>query len=406
MTAANNNKQGERIVIVGAGQAGARAAEALRAAGHAGSIALIGEEPHEPYERPQLSKETLLKPGAPVVKVKDEAAWRALEVDLHTGCRVVACDAEKRSVELADGRLFRFDRLLLSTGVTPRRLRALENGSVPVLYLRTIEEALALRSALRPDARVVIVGGGVIGLETAAAAVVAQCSVTVIETAPTLLARALPKVASDFLLRRHKAAGVDFRFGAQATAVEGDELVLSDGSRLRADIIVVGIGAVPNVALAEHLKVEAAEGFRVDDCGRAEAPQIFAAGDVALQRDDESGRWRRVETWANAQNQAIAVAKTMAGVATPYREPIWFWSDQYDFNLQVVGDMAGGDVICRGDPASDRFTLLCCDGNVVRGGVTINRRPDMAALRRLVAERKAVELATLENPTIDLRKVA
>jgi NADPH-dependent 2,4-dienoyl-CoA reductase/sulfur reductase-like enzyme len=399
MTAANNNRRGGRIVIVGAGQAGARAAEALRAAGHVGPIALIGEEPHEPYERPQLSKDTLIKPGAPVVKIKDQAAWRALDVDLHTGCRVVECDAEKRSVELADGRLFHFDRLLLTTGVSPRRLPALENGSVSVLYLRTIEEALALRAAFRPDARV-------IGLETAAAAVAAQCSVTVIETAPTLLARALPKAASDFLLRRHKAVGVDFRFGVQAKAVDGDELILSDGSRLRADVIVVGIGAVPNVALAEHLKLDAVEGFRVDDCGRAEAPQIFAAGDVALQRDHESGRWRRVETWANAQNQAIAVAKTMAGVDTPYGEPIWFWSDQFDFNLQAVGDMVGGELICRGDPASDRFTLLCWDGNVVRGGVTINRRPDMAALRKLVAERKTVNREMLESPSIDLRKIA
>jgi p-cumate 2,3-dioxygenase ferredoxin reductase subunit len=160
------------------------------------------------------------------------------------------------------------------------------------------------------------------------------------------------------------------------------------------------------VALAEHLKLDAAEGFRVDECGRAEAPEIFVAGDVALQRDDESGRWRRVETWANAQNQAIAVAKTMAGVDTPYHEPIWFWSDQYDFNLQVVGDMIGGDMICRGDPASDRFTLLCWDGNVVRGGVTINRRPDMAALRKLVAERKTVNREMLESPSIDLRKIA
>jgi NADPH-dependent 2,4-dienoyl-CoA reductase/sulfur reductase-like enzyme len=220
------------------------------------------------------------------------------------------------------------------------------------------------------------------------------------------LARALPKAASDFLLRRHKTAGVAFRFGVHATGLDGNEVVLSDGSRLRADVIVVGIGAIPNVALGEHFKLDAAEGFRVDDCGRTEASGIFAAGDVALQRDEESGRWRRVETWANAQNQAIATAKTMVGVDTPYREPTWFWSDQYDFNLQVVGDMVGGDLICRGDPESDRFTLLCCDGNVVRGGVTINRRPDMAALRKIVAQQKAVDRAALESPSIDLRKIA
>lgn len=404
MTAAEHAGPGEKIVIVGAGQAGARAAEALRAAGCRSAIALIGDEPHEPYERPQLSKETLLKPGAPVASIKDRDAWRALEVDLQTGRQVAFCNAEARHVELTDGRRFSFDRLLLTTGVSPRRLPALENQAIPVFYLRTIEDALALRQAFRPNARVVIIGGGVIGLETAAAAIAAQCSVNVIEAAPSLLARALPRIASDFLLRRHQAMGVNFRFGAQAQAIEGGELVLSDGSRLTADVLVVGIGATPNVALAAGLFVNASDGFRVDDYGRAEIPQVYAAGDVAAQRDEHGG-WRRIETWANAQNQAIAVAKTMAGVASPYRDPVWFWSDQYDVNLQVVGDMTAGELICRGDPAGDRFTLICRDGRFVRGAVTINRRPDMAALRKLVAEQKAVDPAALENPSIDLRKL-
>jgi NADPH-dependent 2,4-dienoyl-CoA reductase/sulfur reductase-like enzyme len=405
MTEANGSRGDERIVIVGAGQAGARAAEALRAAGHAGSIALLGDEPHAPYERPQLSKETLLKPGAPVVLIRDAAGWAALNVDLHTGAGVVDCDADRRTVSCADGRVFAYDRLLLTTGVRVRRLPALENRGVPVHYLRTIEDALVLRAAFKPGARIVVIGGGVIGLETAAAAVAAECQVVVIEAAPSLLARALPKVASDFLLRRHQAAGVSFRFGLQAIGVEDGAVLFTDGSRQAADALVIGVGAVPNVALAEKLGLDAAEGVRVDALGRTDAENVFAAGDVASQWDALRNRWRRVETWANAQNQAIAAAKTMAGLDAPYQEPVWFWTDQYDVNLQVVGDMEAGDLVCRGDPGGDRFTLLALEGGIVRGGLTINRRPDMAALRKLVARASPVDRESLENPSVDLRKI-
>jgi NADPH-dependent 2,4-dienoyl-CoA reductase/sulfur reductase-like enzyme len=262
-----------------------------------------------------------------------------------------------------------------------------------------------LRAAFKPGARIVVIGGGVIGLETAAAAVAAECQVVVIEAAPSLMARALPKVASDFLLRRHQAAGVSFRFGLQAIGVEDGAVLFTDGSRQAADALVIGVGAVPNVALAEKLGLDAAEGVRVDALGRTDAENVFAAGDVASQWDALRNRWRRVETWANAQNQAIAAAKTMAGLDAPYQEPVWFWTDQYDVNLQVVGDMEAGDLVCRGDPGGDRFTLLALEGGIVRGGLTINRRPDMAALRKLVARASPVDRESLENPSVDLRKI-
>jgi NADPH-dependent 2,4-dienoyl-CoA reductase/sulfur reductase-like enzyme len=405
MSSAWSPSASDRVVIVGAGQAGARAAEGLRAAGHVGSIALIGEERHIPYERPQLSKETLLRPEAPVVPIRGESAWSEIGVDLHTGRPAIECDAKRRAVRLSDGQTFEYDRLLLATGVRPRRIETLENRSVPVFYLRTIDDALALRSALHPGSCVVIVGGGVIGLETAAAAVAAGCSVTIVEAAPSLLQRALPRLASDFLLRRHSAAGVSFRFDCLVESIDGGDLILSDGSRMAADLVIVGIGATPNVSVAERLGVCGPEGIRVDGYGRTSAPGVFAVGDVTSQWDERRRRWRRLETWANAQNQAIAVARAMVGPGAPYCEPVWFWSDQYDFNIQVVGELGEGDLICRGDPQSDRFTLVSCEDGVVRGGATINRRPDMAALRKLVAAGSAVNRSKLADPSVDLRKI-
>jgi NADPH-dependent 2,4-dienoyl-CoA reductase/sulfur reductase-like enzyme len=393
----------DRILIVGAGQAGARAAEALRATGHTGDITLLGEEPHIPYERPQLSKEILLKQGA-VVHIKDEAYWQTLSVNLHIGAKAVECDIEGREMRLADGRVLPYDRLLLTTGTTARRLPKLEVGGIPIHYLRTIEDAFALKRALVPSAKLVIVGGGVIGLEAAAAATVAGCTVTVIETATSLLSRALPKAASEFLLRRHRAAGVNFIFESSPERIEDGLLILTNGKRVDADLILVGIGAEPLTHLAQQMGLDATLGIKIDAFGQTEAPDVFAAGDVALQRDQLRNRWVRVETWANAQNQAIAVAKNMAGQRTEYNDPAWFWTDQYDTNLQVVGDMGFGDLVVRGDPQSDKFTLLALDEQIVRGAVTVNRRPEMAALRRLVALGKPADRASLENPSFDLRK--
>jgi len=394
-----------RILIVGAGQAGARAAETVRAAGHRGEITLIGEEPHLPYERPQLSKDVLLGQNPTVVPIRDESYWKSLDIVLHVGAKAVECDPQRREVRLADGRLFAYDQLLLTTGTAARRLPSLEGGAVPVLYLRTMEDAFALKQVLRPGVNLVIVGGGVIGLEVAAAASVAGCAVTILEAAATLLSRAFPKAASEFLLRRHRAAGVEFIFEASPQSIENGAVVLTNGKRVPADIILVGIGAEPLTDLAQGMGLDAALGIKVDGFGRTEIPEVFAAGDVALQWDPLRSRWARVETWANAQNQAIAVAKTIVGQMTEYNDPPWFWTDQYETNLQVVGDMGVGDVIVRGDPQSDRFTLLAIDEQIVRGALTVNRRPDMAALRKLVASGRSVDRANIENPAFDLRKI-
>ena len=392
----------DRVAIVGAGQAGARAAEALRAAGHAGEIHLIGEEAHPPYERPQLSKEILLDRTATAASIKQRDGWMALGVELHTGAKVAACEPEARTLELEHGGRIAFDRLVIATGVAARRAPALENPDVPVRTLRTIEDALVLRGFFTPGARIVLVGGGVIGLETAAAASKAGCDVTVVEAEATLLSRALPAEVAGFLQRRHEAEGVAFRLGVFGTHVENGHVMLSDGSSLPADCIVVGIGGEPRVSLGKQIGLDCAEGLRVDAYGRTDVPGVFAIGDVAAQWSAQRGRWTRVETWANAQNQAIAVARCMAGQDAPYNDAPWFWTDQYDVNVQVAGDLTGADLVIRGDMASGRFAVLGFQDGVLRGAATVNNRKDMAVLRKLAARR--VNRADLENPSFDLRK--
>lgn len=395
----------DRIVIVGAGQAGARAAEALRANGHVGAVTVLGAEAHLPYERPQLSKDILLGEGeVPIRFIRDAAAWAALGIDLVTGAAVAECDPQRRVVRLADGRVHSYDRLVLATGTVARRLPGCETGTAPVRYLRTIADARAIRQGLVRDARVVIVGGGVIGLEVAAAAVVAGCRVTIVEAAPTLLSRAFPTAASAFLLRRHRAAGVEFVLGAEPASADADAVVLGDGHRLAADMIVVGIGAQPSSELACAMGLDAVHGIRVDAFGQTDQEGVFAVGDVTQQWHPHVRRWARVETWANAQNQAIAAAKSLAGVPTAYADPPWFWTDQYADNLQIVGDMAAGDVVARGDVASDAFALIAIDDGIVRGALTVNRRADMAVFRRLAAGGVRLVTGNVEDPSFDLRK--
>ncbi|WP_165837544.1 NAD(P)/FAD-dependent oxidoreductase [Zavarzinia aquatilis] len=395
------------VVIVGAGQAGARAAEAVRGAGYAGTITLIGAEAHMPYERPQLSKATLLEDGAPVIMIRDGEGWRALGVDVVPATRIVTGDAGRHVVVADDGREFPYDKLLIATGTTPRRLPAVEAGPLPVLPLRSIEDAQALRRHLAPGVRVAIVGGGVIGLEVAAAAVKAGATATVIEAAPGLLARALPPVVADFVKARHEREGVTFRLGRAPVGQSAAGVEIEGGETVPADVIVVGIGVEPELALARSLGAEIDQGILVDECGRTSVADVFAAGDVASRFCPWNGRVLRIETWANAQNQAAAAARTMVGEAMAYRDPPWFWSDQYDLNIQVVGHAAApGTTVLRGDPATGRFSALTLAGGTVIGAVTVNAPKDMASLRRLVAAGRPLSAQEAGDTAFDLRKAA
>ncbi|VIO67866.1 Anthranilate 1,2-dioxygenase system ferredoxin--NAD(+) reductase component [Bradyrhizobium ivorense] len=394
-----------RIVIVGAGQAGARAAEALRAAGHHGPISLVGEEEHPPYERPQLSKAVLIDKEPNPTLIRQAQDWSDLEVALLTSSSVVAADAQRRVVALANGRELSFDRLLLATGTRVRRLAELDNGPLPVRYLRSLGDALALRPELKPGRRIALVGGGVVGLEVASAAIRRGCQVTIIEKADSLLPQIGSGSLADYLRSLHSSKGARIVCGAVAKRTISGGLELNDGRLIPADLALVGVGVEPVTELALQLGLDSRRGIRVTSTGATAIEGIFAAGDVAEQWSPGHDRWMRIENWANAQNQAIATARSMAGIETAYGAPPWFWSDQYDANIQIVGNPAGGDEIVRGDTTDGRFTVASVrDGEVV-GGIAVNSARDMAVLRRLVASRKRVRKSDLENPAFELKRL-
>jgi len=394
----------ENIVIAGAGQAGGRAAESLRARGFPGAITILGEEPHPPYERPQLSKAMLHGPGAPVSYIKQAQDWRnVLNVRLETSSAVTDCDADRRTVTTADGRSFAFDCLLIATGTRPRRLAALENSGLEVQYLRNVEDALRFRKSVQHQSRIVVVGGGVIGLEAACAAAKNGCRVTVIESEARLLARAFPPLVSDLVAAKHRSHGVTFIFGAIVTGSTPDGVQLSNGEEIEADLVLVGIGVEPVPTVADRLGLPSAGGIAVDACGRTVASGVFCAGDAALQWSRCHGRAIRVETWANAQNQAISVAANMISEPREYNDPPWFWTDQYDLNIQVAGDMLDSDHIVRGDERSGKFSVIAMRGSDVVGALTVNAAKEMAMLRRVITANAKPSRADLESPAYDLR---
>lgn len=393
-----------RVVIVGAGQAGGRAAEALRGAGHVGPITLIGEEAHLPYERPQLSKSILLDSEPNPAFIRAAGDWAELDVTLSTSSRVVTADIERREIGLEDGRVFAFDRLLLATGTRPRRMPELERSALPVSYLRCMDDALALRRALQPGRNVVLIGGGVIGLEVASAAVARGCHVVVLEKKATVLPQVGSPALSQYARELHATRGVKIMCGASIKQATARGIELDDGTSVPADIVLVGIGVEASVDLAHQLGLNSDHGIKVDTSGATAIEGVHAAGDVAEQWSRCHDRWMRLENWANAQNQAIATAKSIAGEATAYETPPWFWSDQYDANIQIVGHPGGGDEILRGNVADGRFTALSIRDSEVIGGVTVNAARDMSVLRRLVASRKMIDRNDLENPNFELKR--
>lgn len=391
----------DRIVIAGAGQAGASAAIELRRAGYAGEVVLLGDEVHVPYERPQLSKEMLKAGGVAVRSMREPSDYIDAGIRLELGQRIGHVDAERHRVEMTDGGHYAYDRLLLATGVRPRLLAFDAPGRVR--YLRKVEDALRLREDLDNGHAIAIIGGGVIGLEVAAAANARGNPVTVIESAERLMTRSVDARVSRFLDRVHRARGVDIRYGVQATAFNDDgTLTLSDGSRVAADRVLVGIGVVPNAEPVAHLGITDALGVRVDDCGRTACKDIYATGDIASQPGAMG--FGRVETWANAQDHAAAVARSLLGESTPYLSPTWFWSDQGDTNLQVVGNAVEGRAVVRGDENGDAFSVFWLDqAERLTGCSAVNSPKDMAMARRWMKQSAVLDPQRLGNVAVPLR---
>lgn len=394
------------IVIAGAGHAGGRAAETLRRLGYRGSVTLIGEEPRRPYERPPLSKQVLLDDTPPEPFLRAEGFYEQQGIDLSLGEPVVAIDLRSRTATKADGREIRFGKLLIATGGRPRRLPHLETGPLPFLYLRDLEDAFRLRQCLAAGTRVIIVGAGVIGLEIAAAARKRGASVTVIEAADRVMARIVCPAISAWIAARHRAEGVELLTNATAASVISKGVCLTDGRIVPGDSVFIGVGIEPNQDFAAAAGIETDDGIVIDEFGRTSAPDIFATGDVACRYVPQYGRRLRIETWANAQNHAIAVASSMLGEPQSDPEPPWYWTDQFDFNLQVAGaPMAETDVV-RGDVSSRSYTLFHLSSGRVVGATCVNNRREMALARRLVRDMCHVDPKDLENIAFDLRKAA
>lgn len=401
----------ETVAIVGAGVGGARGAEALRNAGFDGRVLLIGAERWLPYERPPLSKSYLHGEAArqPSIYLHDDAWYIEHGVELMLGTPVEAVDPRAGTLRLADGRTPRVDKVLMATGAHPRRLKLPGASAANVHYLRSKDDADGIARALRPGARLLVVGMGVIGAEIAATARLAGCEVTVVEPAPSPMLRSLGTRFGTWLGRVHTDNGVTCRFGIGVerfvTDAAGDVRAVecADGSLVECDAVVVGIGIDPAVGLARDAGLALGNGIRVDSACRTSNPLIFAAGDVTDQPGFNGSRVR-LETFHNAADQAAAAAASMLGAHIDYRRPCRFWSDQYELNLQAVGRLEDRlPVVTRGSVGEASFTAFFLDDGVVAGALAVNRPADASMLGRLVEQRLSIDPGRLADACLPLR---
>ena len=403
----------EIIVIVGAGQAGASAILELRANKYEGKIILIGDETHLPYERPPLSKDVILKPEDTKIEILSEEKLADLGVITIRGNGVVKINSDAKTVELQNGGVVAYDKLLLATGGAARRLPNFDALGKHVYTLRNLEDSQALVPVLQAGKRIVLIGGGVIGLELASSARFKDCEVTVIEMGAMVMGRSSPRILSGFLLEQQKLAGVDVRLETSIAdcALEGEEVIitLANGDVLRADAVVYGIGIVPNAQLATDAGLDVNVAIIVNENCQTSNADIYAAGDVATQLRD-CGNHRRVETWENANLQAGIFARHVMGAEHPMPNPAWFWTDQLDINYQFVGDMAAAEWLVRGEinaekRAESSFVLFGVTDGIIVGGITVNAAKDMRFLKKLISKNAAFEAEKQLDLTQDLRKL-
>ena len=396
-------------VIAGASLAGAKAAETLRDEGFDGDIVLIGSEPERPYERPPLSKGYLLGSDSRDSVYVHPAEWYAEHnVGLIEGITVTEIDPGARTIVTTGpaGELdMSYDKLLLATGASPRRLDFPGSDREEVLYLRTIADSDRLRSAFQPGTRVVVAGAGWIGLETTAAARTAECTVTVLEPQPGALHDQVGPELGAVFTDLHRAHGVEFRFGEKAVEFRPGMVITSAGAEVPADILVVGIGAAPNDGLAARAGLETGNGVLTDEALRTSDPNIFAAGDVANSFNPLLGRRVRVEHWANALNGGPAAARSMLGQDVRYDLVPYFYSDQYELGMECAGLPSPGhydQVLYRGDPATLEFIAFWLSGGVVIAGMNVNVWDVSDDIQALIRAARPVDPARLTNPDIPL----
>ena len=398
-----------RIVVLGGGQAGAQAVETLRREGYLGDLVMVSEEPHLPYQRPPLSKKYLSG------ELTEERLWfhhqsfyDEHKISLRLGLRAEKIDALARAVILSSGERLQYDRLLLCTGSLPRRINLPGSESSGIRYLRGLEDIPAIRSAMISGARVLIIGGGYIGLETAATARKLDCQVTVVEMANRVMNRVVAPSVSAYFESEHRMHGVNIVCNMQIQRLEGDggieRVLCADGSCLNVDLIVVGIGAIPNTQLAVEAGLDCDNGIVVDQFCRTSDPAIFAAGDCTNHPSLRFDTRVRLESVDNAFEQAKAAAKNMLGRPVMHDRVPWFWSDQFDNKLLVVGLSQGYDQqVLRGDPATRCFSVCYLHGGELLAVEAVNNPKDYIAAGKLIRGRARLRLDRLADPSVALK---
>ncbi len=396
------------IVIVGAGLAGAKAAETLREEGYDGRIALLGAEGERPYERPPLSKGYLQgEAERDSVYVHEAGFYEERAIELRAGTAATAIDPAERTVTLADGERLRWDRLLLAQGAEPRRLTVPGADLDGVLYLRDLADCDRLRATLRAGGRLVVIGAGWIGAEVAASAHQAGLEVSLLERLAVPLEHVLGPTVGAIYADLHRERGVDLRTGVEVEALEGtgrvERVRLSDGCAIDCTAVVVGVGVLPRTALAEDAGLAVENGVLADATLRTSAPGVYAAGDVANAAHPFYGRRVRVEHWANALNQGPAAARNMLGRDEPYERIPYFFSDQFDVGMEYSGLARGTDeVVFRGDPGSRELIAFWIADGRVAAGMNVNVWDVAEPIQALIRSRAPVDPARLADPAVPL----
>ncbi|KQT54769.1 hypothetical protein ASG43_04205 [Aureimonas sp. Leaf454] len=403
------------VVIAGAGQAGLQVAASLRAGGFAGEIVLVGEEPRLPYQRPPLSKAYLkADAGLETLLLKPEAFYEANRIETRLGTRVASIDRTNRRVALSSGDDLSYEWLVLATGAR-NRLPPIGGVSRPNVHaLRDAGEAERLRAALVEGARLVVVGGGFIGLEVAASARARGLRVTVLEGAARLMGRVVSPVLSEFFLEAHRAMGTDVRLGASVATIEGEGegasgdatgVRLADGTVIPADLVLMATGVVPNDEMAAEAGLATRGGVQVDAFMTTEDPAIFAIGDCAVFESPFADGPVRLESVQNAIDQAKCVAARILGGTAPYRSVPWFWSDQGSFKLQIAGITTGADhVHLSGSREAGRLVAYCFRGEKLLGIETVNRPGEHMLGRRILEGDLKVLRSDVSADDFDLKR--
>jgi 3-phenylpropionate/trans-cinnamate dioxygenase ferredoxin reductase subunit len=398
----------EQLVIVGGGQAAVQAIQTLRQHGYDGKIALLADEPHPPYQRPPLSKKYLAgELPRERLYLKPESFYASRDVDRFLGTPAMEIDILGGRVRLSDGDALRYDRLLLATGGRARRITAPGADLAGIHYVRSIGDIDAVAPQLRPGAKMVIVGAGYIGLEVAAVARGLGLDVTVLEAADRVLSRVVCRETADFYARCHAAAGVEIHCSTQVAGFRGKDFVTgvssANGEVFSCDVVIVGIGVVPNVEIAERAGLHCDNGIRVDPCARTADPRIVAAGDCTNHPHPFVGRSIRLESVHNAVEQGRSAAMSLLGHAHPFADVPWFWSDQYDLKLQIVGLALDYDeVVLRGDPESRSFAMYYLAAGRPIAIDAVNSPRDFMHGKKLLAARPTIPTAAIADPGTDL----